>query len=111
MALGMQEQSPDYQTTNKDKETLDSKTDSGSNGDLEADNPTKQKKSRFGSSNKAVGARIAPVLPHLAAYDFGSDDSSSDVLGKQIALEADNAIQYRTCTWQKVLFPPRLGMK
>ena len=54
--------------------------------------------SRFGSSNKSAGARIAPVLPHLQGYDFGSDDSGSDILGKQIELEADNAIQYRTCS-------------
>lgn len=49
--------------------------------------------------------RIAPVLPHLRGYDFGSDESSDDadaVLGKQIELEANNAIQYRTCSWQKV---------
>lgn len=71
----------------------------GNNADLEGD---RSKRSRFGSSNRAVGGRIAPVLPHLKGYDFGSDDSGSDVLGKQIELEADNAIQYRTCSWQKV---------
>jgi hypothetical protein len=62
-----------------------------------------------GSGNK--NGRIAPVLPHLRGYDFGSDDSGGDessdaVLGKQIEMEADNAIQYRTCSWQKVCFFP-----
>lgn len=33
----------------------------------------------------------------------GADDSSSNLsIGKQIELEADNAIKYRTCSWQKV---------
>lgn len=31
-----------------------------------------------------------------------SDDSSGSItVGKQIAMEADNAIQYRTCSWPK----------
>jgi hypothetical protein len=36
------------------------------------------------------------------------DDGSSTTLsiGKQIELEADNAIKYRTCSWQKVRFIP-----
>jgi len=54
-------------------------------------------------SRSPVGGRIAPVLPHLTGYDFGSDDTdaSSDILGKQIEMEANNAIQYRTCSWRK----------
>jgi hypothetical protein len=56
---------------------------------------------RFGSNNK-VGGRIAPVLPHLKGYDFGDSDGGSDILGKQIELEAGNDIQYRTCSWPKV---------
>jgi hypothetical protein len=60
-------------------------------------------KGRFGTSNRTVGGRIAPVLPHLRNYDFGdSSDAGSDILGKQIELEAGNDIQYRTCSWPKV---------
>lgn len=53
---------------------------------------------------KSPGGRIAPVLPHLRGYDFGDSDSlnGSDILGKQIEMEADNALQYRTCSWPKV---------
>lgn len=57
---------------------------------------------RFGTGSGHVGGRIAPVLPHLKGYDFGDDESGSEILGKQIELEAGNALQYRTCTWQKV---------
>ena len=62
---------------------------------------------RFGTSDRSVGGRIAPVLPHLAGYDFGEDDAGSDILGKQIELEAGNDIQYRTCSWPKASTPPQ----
>lgn len=33
------------------------------------------------------------------------DDSSADLtVGKQIEMESENAIQYRTCSWPKVCF-------
>ena len=35
-----------------------------------------------------------------------SDEDASINVGKQIELEAGNAIQYRTCSWQKVRFGP-----
>jgi hypothetical protein len=57
---------------------------------------------RFGGGDKPIGGRIAPVLPHLSNYDFADSDTGSDILGKQIELEAGNALQYRTCSWQKV---------
>lgn len=72
-------------------------TRSGNNIDVEDG-----KKGGYGSSNTVAGGRIAPVLPHLSGYDFGSDDSGSDILGKQIELEVGNDIQYRTCSWEKV---------
>jgi len=35
--------------------------------------------------------------------DYEGDDSSSGMsVGKQMELEADNAIKYRTCSWPKV---------
>jgi hypothetical protein len=71
----------------------------GSNADLEGAQPAGN--TPFGTSDRSVGGRIAPVLPHLASYDFGDDDTGSDILGKQIELEAGNAIQYRTCSWPK----------
>lgn len=34
-----------------------------------------------------------------------ADDTSEDIsVGKQMEMEADNAIKYRTCSWQKVRF-------
>lgn len=89
--------SPDF----KDKENQNTPTANNgfSNVGLESD---QARKSKFGHSNKSAGGRICKVLPHLEGYDFGSDDSGSDILGKQIELEAGNEIQYRTCSWQKV---------
>lgn len=36
----------------------------------------------------------------------GLDDSSSEEsVGRQIAMESDNSIKYRSCSWQKVRYP------
>ena len=99
MALDRDLSTTDF-TKSKESPTLDSKPDPASNPDLEAIG--EKPKTGYGRSNKMVGPRIAPVLPHLAAYDFGDADSGSDILGKQIELEAGNDIQYKTCSWQKV---------
>jgi hypothetical protein len=84
----------------KESPVLGFNTKAGSNRELEG--AEEKPKYKFGHSDKNVGGRIAPVLPHLRGYDFGSDESGEDILGKQIELEAGNAIQYRTCSWQKV---------
>lgn len=37
--------------------------------------------------------------------EMGVDsDSEASIIGKQMAMEADNAIKYRSCSWQKVGF-------
>ena len=34
--------------------------------------------------------------------EMGVDsDSEASIIGKQMAMEADNAIKYRSCSWQK----------
>jgi hypothetical protein len=53
---------------------------------------------RRGSRSRRY-SRIVPV-PRVAA---DSDSDKGDV-GRQIELEADAAIKYRTCSWQKVGF-------
>jgi len=85
-------------TLKEDRSSSDEKKSPNLNANIDVENGSRGK---YGSSNGAAGGRIAPVLPHLSNYDFG-DDSGSDILGKQIELEADNAIKYRTCSWQKV---------
>lgn len=59
----------------------------------------------FGGPNTAIGPRIAPRIapvPEDAAPDDSDSGLSSDaILEKQLAQEAGNAIQYRTCSWQK----------
>jgi hypothetical protein len=54
----------------------------------------------FGGRNTTVGHRIAPVLAGTP-IDSDTDDSSSAILSKQIALEENASIKYRTCSWQK----------
>ncbi len=52
----------------------------------------------FGGESVVIGPRIGPVLDSLA---LGADDGTF-ILDKQLAAEDGNAIQYRTCSWQKV---------
>jgi hypothetical protein len=99
MALDRDESTTDFMKS-KESPTLDSKTEPGGNPDLEANG--EKSKPGYSRSNKSAGPRIAPVLPHLEAYDFGNDDSGSDILGKQIELDVGSDIKYRTCSWQKV---------
>lgn len=49
----------------------------------------------------AVGPRIGPVLHSVAIPSSDSDDSIVTP-ERQHELEKGNAIQYRTCSWQKV---------
>ncbi len=55
----------------------------------------------FGGPNVTIGPRIGPVISSVST-DSDTDESSNAILGKQIALEEGHAIQYRTCSWQKV---------
>jgi hypothetical protein len=48
------------------------------------------------------GGRRGSRLEGPARRDMNSSDEESVSVGKQIELEAGNAIQYRTCSWQKV---------
>lgn len=51
--------------------------------------------------------RIDRPITKSITGDTAMEDSSTDVsvsIGKQMELEADNAIKYRTCSWQKVCF-------
>lgn len=56
-------------------------------------------KSSWGGMGNQNGGRIAPVMYGAAGE---SDDEAAAGVAKQMELESDNAIKYRTCTWQKV---------
>lgn len=56
----------------------------------------------FGGKNVVVGPRIGPVLSSISIADSDSEQSSAAILDKQLAAEDGHAIQYRTCSWQKV---------
>lgn len=59
--------------------------------------------SAFGGSKVTIGPRVEPLAEHLASNLVSETDSTSavDLHDKQVASEAGNAIQYRTCSWQK----------
>lgn len=56
----------------------------------------------FGGRNVTIGPRIGPVLDSISLDESSGDESSTAILAKQLALEDGHAIQYRTCSWQKV---------
>ena len=56
--------------------------------------------------NKPMNRIDRPITKSITG-DSAMGDSSTDVsvsIGKQMELEADNAIKYRTCSWQKVCY-------
>jgi len=82
--------------------TFDSVNKDMTFSDMEKGRNPNLKKVRTGYSDIKFN-RIEPIPLHLAGQALGSD-SESDIsigVGQQIALEAENAIQYRTCSWQK----------
>lgn len=56
----------------------------------------------FGGRNMTIGPRIAPISSSMVTSDAASEESSEAILNKQLASEDGCAIQYRTCSWQKV---------
>ncbi|RBQ64876.1 hypothetical protein FVER14953_07486 [Fusarium verticillioides] len=57
--------------------------------------------SAFGGPNVTIGPRIEPLAEHLAHVSESDSTAAEDLVDKQVASEAGNAIQYRTCSWQK----------
>ncbi|KAI2464172.1 transmembrane amino acid transporter protein-domain-containing protein [Annulohypoxylon bovei var. microspora] len=57
----------------------------------------------FGGPHVKIGPRIAPqIIPlSIEGRDSDSNISSDAILNKQLEEEANCAIQYRTCSWQK----------
>ncbi|KAM0429631.1 hypothetical protein ACHAPT_006236 [Fusarium lateritium] len=57
--------------------------------------------SAFGGRNVVIGPRIEPLPDHLLQTIHDSNSQAVDLVDKQLESEVGNAIQYRTCSWQK----------
>lgn len=79
--------------------TADKPTDSDSNDAKKPDDFQDAEKQASIDAERR-GSRVGGVNRR----DMTSDDEASISVGKQIELEAGNAIQYRTCSWPKVCF-------
>lgn len=75
----------------------------GTDVDTEAATIPRGRAAWFGGPGVKIGPRIAPVVAPLGV-DVGSESdlSSNEILLKQRESEENCAIQYRTCSWQKV---------
>lgn len=72
-------------------------------GDFASDQPTAEAGGTAKYPRK--GSRIeGPITKPIATDAVPGDDSTdaSVAIGKQMEMEAENAIKYRTCSWQKV---------
>lgn len=56
----------------------------------------------FDPESQGGPRRLSRIDKPVGAADVDSDDSSGMSVGKQMELEAGNAIKYRTCSWPKV---------
>ena len=54
------------------------------------------------ASTTIQGRKMSRIAPPRTNSLLDADASSDDEHGKLVAMEADNAIKYRTCSWQKV---------
>jgi len=77
------------------------------NGNIETESPSPNSStgfsSWFGGKHVKIGPRIGPVLDSFSVESSSGDESSDAILAKQREVEDGNAIQYRTCSWQKVM--------
>ena len=78
---------------------------SGTTGHLESDEKNGKDAERPGSTIRTY-SRIAPAMSVLSDSDSDRVD-----LGRQMELEANSAIKYRICSWQKVCCRPLICSK
>lgn len=100
MALESRQSPPGFNET-KDPIFDDEKYSGNGSGDVD---PEGGRRRKWANSDKPVGRRIAPVLPHLVGTDDGGSGSETDILTAQIEAESANSIKYRTCSWPKVCY-------
>ena len=65
---------------------------------------TAREQSRSPSSDSSADKLKDKDLERSPQVAGGLSDSDSGEIGRQIELEAENSIKYRTCSWQKVCF-------
>lgn len=81
------------------------KIDGGTPPDLEQTFTSSTSSSKyaaiFGGKNVSIGSRIVPVPDYMKTEGFNHEESSAEILDRQLAAEDGASIQYRTCSWQK----------
>lgn len=71
---------------------------------------SQRRDSRRGSTILPDGRKMSRIGPPPGTLKApGSDTDSEDAIGRLVELEAENAIKYRTCSWQKVIGTPSIS--
>lgn len=64
-----------------------------------------------GKKQRKMNRIDGPITKPIGGDVLGDDSTDTDIsIGKQMEMEADNAIKYRTCSWQKVRYHFHLGL-
>jgi len=105
MALGFgKSKTSDSSSSSPPNEKAEPKFDNTNSYNAFSADQTTAEHGGFRKANKPMNRIDRPITTSITG-DSAMGDSSTDVsvsIGKQMELEADNAIKYRTCSWQKV---------
>jgi len=96
---------PPPATTTVDNNIYEKGINTNSNGsyDMEKAQATRSNKGTgYGKIQmNRIGAPPAHLVSTIASDSSDTDSENSISIGKQVEMEAGNAIKYRTCSWQK----------
>jgi len=98
---------PPPATTTVDNNIYDQGINTNSNGSYDMEKAQATGRSSKGTGYgkiqmNRIGAPPAHLVSTLASDSSDTDSENSISIGKQVEMEAGNAIKYRTCSWQKV---------
>jgi hypothetical protein len=75
----------------------------GTAGFFAPDEKIAESQDRRGSTILPDGRRMSRIGPPVLTDAIVLDVDSQDEHGRLVEMEAENAIKYRTCSWQKVI--------
>ena len=100
MALGFG--SKKTESPSEGSNSTDSRQKSYYDGDAEKQQRSASAPRKMSRIDRPIAASITGSIEHGRRPSVEDSPDADITIGKQMELEAGNAIQYRTCSWQKV---------